>query len=71
MLLLRLLEFVFVVISLVFVATQVIWPMLRGTQPFPLLRRERRLENEIAAARQKQLEEDLEEKVRRNGRRAS
>ena len=46
-------------------ATQVVWPIIRGTPMFPLFRRERRLRHEIAEVEQTHIEEDLETELRR------
>lgn len=43
------------------VVTQIAIPLWRGTPLFPIFRAERRLEREVAEARQRRLEADLEE----------
>jgi hypothetical protein len=48
---------------IVFLVTQVAWPLVRGTRLFPIFRREGKLEKQLDSKRQADLEESLEREL--------
>lgn len=64
MILLGLLEFVVILLLLLFLITQIIIPLCRGTSWYPIFRREAKLQKDISQVKQaiveRQMEEDLE-----------
>ena len=56
-------EVVLYVAGLALIVTQIAWPLLRGTPPFPFFRRERKLREEIAEVRQGEVEHELEREI--------
>ena len=61
--LLQTIEYVFIALVIIFVITQVIIPLGRGTLLFPLFRRERQLEQELQKVKQEAIEAELEQRV--------
>ena len=61
--LLQTIEYAFIALVIIFVITQVIIPLGRGTLLFPLFRRERQLEQELQKVKQEAVEADLEQKI--------
>ena len=57
-------EVLIVTLFAAMMVTQIVWPIIRGTPMFPLLRRERQLRHEISEVEQTHIEEDLETKLR-------
>jgi hypothetical protein len=60
-----LLEFVLVLFVAYVGATQILWPVWRGTPMFPMFQREQRLHWEIGRGRQRQVELKLEQDLKR------
>lgn len=58
-----LVEFVFLTVAFVFVGTQVVTPLLNGTTLFPIFGRRAALETDLARAKSKQEEKDLQKRV--------
>lgn len=63
MVLLALLELAFAAILLLFVITQIIVPLFRGTPFFPFFRNERKLVSDLERAREDLVEAGLEEQI--------
>lgn len=59
--LLAALEIVFLSVLVLFMVTQVIYPFFRGTQFFPILRKEAEIQGSIEKANQKVIEKELKE----------
>jgi hypothetical protein len=49
---------------LLFLFSQIVWPTLKGRPMFPMFRREAELRNELAKARQRRYERNLEREIR-------
>jgi len=65
---LRWVEVMSLILSIVFLVTQVAWPLIRGTKPFPIFRREGELERGLDQKRQEKLNKSLEHKIGRKKR---
>jgi sensor domain CHASE-containing protein len=65
MVILRLFEFSAIFLIILAVITQVFIPFFRGTVYFPIFRKERKLEDDLANAKQGQVERALEKEVNR------
>jgi hypothetical protein len=63
--LLAALEILFSIIIILFLLTQVIYPFFRGTQLFPILLKEAKIEKEIVRVNQETLERDLTNVLRK------
>ncbi|OHB21181.1 MAG: hypothetical protein A2939_02000 [Parcubacteria group bacterium RIFCSPLOWO2_01_FULL_48_18] len=61
---LYLLEYVGICLVILFMTTQVIWPVLRGRQPFPFFRRQATLESDLSRINQDLAEAELERKIK-------
>ena len=59
-------EFISLLLIIVFLVTQVAWPLIRGTKLFPIFRREAELEKKLDNKRQEDLEQALELKLGRS-----
>lgn len=57
------LEAFFSIMLTLFVLSQIVIPLFRGTIFFPLLRPERRLEKELTKERQKRVEETIKKAI--------
>lgn len=68
-------EIIFLLVAVVFLITQVAWPLVRGTKLFPIFRREAELEKKLDDKRQNDLEQGLERELgqgkKRHGRGAN
>lgn len=51
-----------------FLATQILLPLWRGTALFPILRRERKLESDLAQAKQEGVEHEIESEIKKERR---
>ena len=70
--LLRWLEVLAFVLIAIFFATQIFWPMWRGTRLFPIFRgRQRQLEHQIAATREEAIELGLDQRLKEEKERVS
>jgi hypothetical protein len=63
MLVVRLFEFIAVLVIFVGLVTQVIFPFLRGTVMFPIFQKEAILTNTLEKEHQKEVEKNLEKEI--------
>jgi hypothetical protein len=61
---LRILEAIFLIGGLWFIITQMIFPAIRGTQVFPIFRKEAKLIGELVEVNQKVREKGLEDTIK-------
>lgn len=56
-------EFVVGALLVAFIGTQIVWPIVRGTELFPLFSHQHRLERELEKARQQLAEDRLQDAI--------
>lgn len=56
-------EVISLLVAVLFLLTQVAWPLVRGTRIFPIFRREAELEKKLDDKRQNDLEQGLEREL--------
>lgn len=62
--LLAALELVLISVMIIFLITQVFYPFFRGTQLFPILRKEAKIQSSIERVNQKVVEKELAETLK-------
>jgi hypothetical protein len=62
--LLAVLEFAVATLLIGFVGTQVVFPIMRGTPLFPLLRKEAKLHSDLAGVKQQVVEKKIEQEIK-------
>ena len=64
MVIFKVIEFVLIFVSVIVIATQIIYPAVVGRQMFPLFKKQGKLESEIVGEKQRAAERKLETELK-------